>query len=68
MITNRAPVAGTFSSNQKKSGIVAGTITGAIRLLYVLNAAGNGTALPVMMAFFTIIYDKRQDWELRERF
>jgi hypothetical protein len=67
MITNRAPVADTFSSNQKKSGIVEGTITSAIRLLCAPNADGNGTALTVMMIFFTIICDKRQGWELTER-
>lgn len=36
--------------------LVAGTITGAIRLLCVLNAAGNDTAPEVMRSFLTIIY------------
>jgi hypothetical protein len=57
MIANRAPVAGTFLSIQKKSGIVEGTITNAIHLFCVLNADGNGTAPLMMMSFITIIYD-----------
>jgi hypothetical protein len=56
MRANRAPVAGTFSSIQKKSGIAGGTITEAIRLLCVLNADGNGAAPKVKRSSLTIIY------------
>ncbi len=56
MIPNRAPVAGTFLSIQKRSGIVEGTITGAIRLLCVPNADGNATAPKMKRSFLTIIY------------
>jgi hypothetical protein len=55
MTANRAPVAGTFWSIQKKSGIVEETITEAIRLFYVLNADGNATAPKVKRSFLTII-------------
>jgi hypothetical protein len=54
MMPNRALVAGTFLSIQKKSDIVAGTITGAIRLFCVLNAGGNGTAPKMKMSCLTI--------------
>jgi hypothetical protein len=55
MTANRAPVAGTFWSIQKKSIIVEETITEAIRLFYVLNADGNDIAPKVKRSFLTII-------------
>jgi len=62
MTANRAPVAGTFWSIQKKLSIVEGTITEAIRLFYVPNADGNATAPKVKRSFLTIIYDNMSGW------